>query len=183
MPAGINFISIKTPLGGFALASGDKGLCSVIYCENMDHRRAGYRIAAGLAGRFGRVEPVADGTGLDTAAAWLRAFIADPRAAGIYPGPVDPGGTAFQRKVWDQLSAIPAGRTRAYGEIARAVGSPGAARAVGEACGANPLLIFIPCHRVVGADRSLTGFGAGLDLKRRLLSAEGFFDSIPDLSG
>ncbi len=83
-----------------------------------------------------------------------------------------PAGTAFQQAVWHQLLAIPFGETRTYADVAAAVGRPAAARAVGGAVGRNPCAIVIPCHRVVGADGSLTGFASGLDLKARLLDHE-----------
>jgi methylated-DNA-[protein]-cysteine S-methyltransferase len=81
-------------------------------------------------------------------------------------------GTPFQRSVWDQLSAIPCGETRAYGELARAIGRPDRARAVGAAVGRTPVPIVVPCHRAVGADGSLTGYLGGLRLKRALLDLE-----------
>jgi methylated-DNA-[protein]-cysteine S-methyltransferase len=86
--------------------------------------------------------------------------------------PLSPQGTQFQRRVWEELRRIGWGSTRSYGEVARAVGSPRGARAVGMACNRNPLLLVVPCHRVVGADGSLVGFGGGLELKRRLLELE-----------
>jgi methylated-DNA-[protein]-cysteine S-methyltransferase len=85
---------------------------------------------------------------------------------------LDPSGTPFQRKVWNALLTIPFGETRSYGEIARQVGHPGAARAVGAANGRNPLSIVAPCHRVVGSTGALTGYGGGLDVKARLLAFE-----------
>ncbi|MDQ1049758.1 methylated-DNA--[protein]-cysteine S-methyltransferase [Streptomyces sp. V4I2] len=81
-------------------------------------------------------------------------------------------GTPFQRSVWEQLRAIPYGETRSYGELADARGSPTASRAVGLANGRNPVGIIVPCHRVVGANGSLTGYGGGLDRKQRLLDFE-----------
>ena len=81
-------------------------------------------------------------------------------------------GSEFDRAVWRALRRIPAGRVRTYGEVAREVGRPRAARAVGGACGRNPVAIVVPCHRVV-ASNGLGGFGAGLDVKRRLLGLEG----------
>ena len=81
-------------------------------------------------------------------------------------------GTPFQRAVWDYLRKIPYGQTRSYGEIARSIGKPGAQRAVGQANGANPLPIIIPCHRVVAADHRLGGYSAGVEIKRALLSIE-----------
>ncbi len=87
--------------------------------------------------------------------------------------PLDPAGTAFQKRVWEALSGIAYGRTLTYGELARQVGSPAAARAVGAAVGRNPLSVIVPCHRALGAGGSLTGYAGGLDRKRRLLALEG----------
>ena len=87
--------------------------------------------------------------------------------------PLSPHGTRFQLEVWRALRDIPYGQTRTYGEIAGLVGRPGAARAVGMANHDNPLLIFTPCHRVVGKNGALTGFACGLEVKRRLLELEG----------
>jgi methylated-DNA-[protein]-cysteine S-methyltransferase len=87
--------------------------------------------------------------------------------------PLAPEGTAFEQKVWKALLKIPYGRTIAYGELARRIGKPGAARAVGLANGRNPLPIVIPCHRVIGSNGKLTGYGGGLDTKRWLLTLEG----------
>jgi methylated-DNA-[protein]-cysteine S-methyltransferase len=81
-------------------------------------------------------------------------------------------GTEFQHAVWDVLVQIPYGETRSYGEIAKAIGQPQAARGVGAANGANPIGLIVPCHRVIGADGSLTGYGGGLPLKRALLAHE-----------
>ncbi len=82
------------------------------------------------------------------------------------------GGTPFQRRVWSALRRIPSEVTHSYGELARAIGKPRAARAVGLANGANPVAIVVPCHRVIGADGSLTGFGGGIERKRWLLAHE-----------
>jgi methylated-DNA-[protein]-cysteine S-methyltransferase len=81
-------------------------------------------------------------------------------------------GTEFQRRVWAALRTIPYGETRSYGEIAEQIGSPTAFRAVGLANGHNPIAVIVPCHRVIGANGSLTGFGGGLDRKRALLDME-----------
>jgi methylated-DNA-[protein]-cysteine S-methyltransferase len=86
--------------------------------------------------------------------------------------PLAPRGTEFQQTVWAALTRIPYGSTLSYGELARRIGKPQASRAVGLANGANPLPIVVPCHRVIGADGSLTGFGGGLDAKRKLLALE-----------
>jgi methylated-DNA-[protein]-cysteine S-methyltransferase len=87
--------------------------------------------------------------------------------------PLDLEGTGFQKRVWGQVAAIPYGETRSYLQIAAAIGSPGAVRAVGAANGANPVPIVVPCHRVIGAKGSLVGYGGGLAMKRRLLEMEG----------
>ena len=87
--------------------------------------------------------------------------------------PLDMQGTDFQKRVWGQVAAIPYGETRSYLRISRALGSPGAVRAVGAADGANPVPIVVPCHRVIGAHGKLVGYGGGLALKRWLLELEG----------
>ncbi|MGA9368071.1 MAG: methylated-DNA--[protein]-cysteine S-methyltransferase [Steroidobacteraceae bacterium] len=87
--------------------------------------------------------------------------------------PLAPRGTEFQRRVWRALTEIPYGKTISYGELARGIDKPNASRAVGLANGANPLPIIVPCHRVIGADGSLTGFGGGLPIKRTLLALGG----------
>lgn len=86
--------------------------------------------------------------------------------------PLDLRGTPFQRRVWDQLRRIPYGLTRSYGQVARAIGKPGAARAVGQATGANPVPIVVPCHRVIATGGGLGGYGGGLRLKRFLIALE-----------
>ncbi len=83
------------------------------------------------------------------------------------------GGSEFRRRVWQTVAAIPYGRTLSYAEVAAAAGNPNAYRAAGSACGANPIVILIPCHRVVGSDKRLHGFGGGLDTKAWLLQHEG----------
>lgn len=117
----------------------------------------------------------------------------DCRAAGVSPARLAPqlkaylsgkavrfncrldlsAGTAFQQKAWRAMLTIPRGETRSYAWIAKKIGKPRAARAVGAACGANPVPIIVPCHRVIASDGSLGGFGGGLPLKRRLLKLEG----------
>jgi len=90
----------------------------------------------------------------------------------VFGFPIQPSGTAFQKKVWDAVSAIPYGETRTYKEIAVQAGNPLAARAVGMANNRNPIVIVIPCHRVIGHNGALTGYGGGLDVKEYLLALE-----------
>ena len=103
----------------------------------------------------------------------LRSCRTTSPARGELPAAARTPGTPFQLAVWRGAEAIPYGETARYGELARRLGPVGAARAVGLANGSNPLPIIVPCHRVIGADGSLTGFGGGLPIKRALLSLEG----------
>lgn len=89
--------------------------------------------------------------------------------------PLKPEGTPFQLKVWEALRTIPYGETRSYGDIARQIGNPKACRAVGMGNHNNPIAIVVPCHRVIGADGSLTGYGGGLPIKRQLLELENHY--------
>jgi len=110
---------------------------------------------------------------------WHRATVAALKQvlAGRSPKKFPPldlsGGTTFQRQVWNALRKIARGQTKSYGEIARAIGRPRAVRAVGGACGANPIPVLVPCHRVLAANGKLGGFSGGLDWKRKLLTREG----------
>jgi methylated-DNA-[protein]-cysteine S-methyltransferase len=146
---------IASPVGELALVGGDAGLRAVLF--------------AGEAAPADAVEgphPV-----LDEAARELGEWFAGERTA--FDLPLDlAGATAFQRRAWLALAEIPYATTRSYGEQARTLGVPRAARAVGAANGRNPLSIVLPCHRLVGADGSLTGFSGGLDVKRALLAHE-----------
>jgi len=138
-----------------------------------------------LAGRDGRLrhlrmvdqtyEPSregweADETAFPDAVAQLEAYFAGERTD--FELSLDLVGSEFQRRVWAALLTIPYGETRSYGEIARQIGSPGAFRAVGLANGHNPIGIIVPCHRVIGSNGSLTGYGGGLERKRALLEME-----------
>ena len=113
---------------------------------------------------------IRDDTALAEVTGQLGEYLTGGREA--FDLPLRPSGSGFELAVWEQLTRIPYGRTSTYGEVARAVGQPGGAQAVGLACGRNPLAIVVPCHRVVGADGSLVGFGGGLPRKRFLLDLE-----------
>jgi methylated-DNA-[protein]-cysteine S-methyltransferase len=110
---------------------------------------------------------------LREAATQLRAYFAGERQT--FDLPLAPRGTEFQQSVWSALQKIPYGETTTYSTIAERIGRPAAVRAVGAANGANPIPIVIPCHRVIGASGSLTGFGGGIDVKRQLLAMEARF--------
>jgi methylated-DNA-[protein]-cysteine S-methyltransferase len=107
---------------------------------------------------------------LRAAATQLEEYFAGARTA--FDLPLAPVGSPFQKKVWAALRRIPFGETASYGQIARAIGTPAAARAIGGANHRNPIAIIVPCHRVIGADGSMTGYGGGLDRKRLLLALE-----------
>jgi methylated-DNA-[protein]-cysteine S-methyltransferase len=110
--------------------------------------------------------PAAVGTALEQIDAYFAGDLKD------FSLPLDPAGTDFQRRVWLALADIAYGATESYGELAARVGNPKACRAVGLANGRNPIPLVLPCHRVIGANGSLTGYGGGLDLKKRLLDHE-----------
>ncbi len=138
------------------------------------------RVSAGEAGvRSIEINPRRPSAGtrndanplLASAVSQLREYFAGQRQR--FELPLDPQGTDFQRKVWKALEEIPYGETRNYREIAEAVGTPRAVRAVGAANGRNPLPILVPCHRVIGADGKLVGYAGGLQVKRILLELEG----------
>ena len=124
-----------------------------------------------LSLRPDEVAAAPSGALLTEAARQLTAYFA--RDLRSFDLPLAPPGTAFQRRVWEELCRIPYGETISYGELARRIGKPGGTQAVGQANNRNPIAIVIPCHRVIGADGTLTGFGAGVDLKIELLRLEG----------
>jgi methylated-DNA-[protein]-cysteine S-methyltransferase len=101
----------------------------------------------------------------------------------VFDLPLAPVGTAFQRLVWTALLSISYGETRSYGEVARAIGRPRASRAVGAANAKNPIAIIVPCHRVIGASRELTGYAGGMAMKRWLLDHEGYTSFQPAMTG
>ena len=111
-----------------------------------------------------------DDAALDDVRSQLDEYFAGARRE--FTLPLHPRGSAFQQRVWAELREIPYGETTSYGELAAAIGAPGSARAVGLANGQNPISIIVPCHRVIGADGSLTGYGGGLPAKRFLLGLE-----------
>ena len=111
------------------------------------------------------------GSMVDDAARQLGEYFAGTRRS--FDLPLAPKGTPFMTSVWNELVRIPYGATTSYGELARRLGKPKAARAIGSANGKNPIPIVVPCHRVIGANGTLTGFAGGLDVKRQLLELEG----------
>ncbi|MHC5908614.1 methylated-DNA--[protein]-cysteine S-methyltransferase [Streptomyces sp. S6] len=148
---------IDSPYGPLTLVADDGVLCG-LYMADQRHRPP--------EESFGP----RDDTGLDKTEAQLESYFASELTE--FTVELRLHGTEFQKSVWSQLLAIPYGETRTYGQLAEALGNIGASRAVGLANGKNPISIIVPCHRVIGASGDLTGYGGGLDRKRRLLDFE-----------
>jgi len=155
-------LSLETPDGEFVAHYSTAGLAALNFPTNPE-----------CAGR-------APENGIDARmAAWHQLTITAVKnvLAGRAAGPLPPldlsAGTEFQRAVWQAMLRIPSGRTRSYGELAAEIGNPQAVRAVGGACGANPIPVLVPCHRVLAAGGKIGGFSGGLDWKRKLLAREG----------
>ncbi|MEO7786769.1 MAG: methylated-DNA--[protein]-cysteine S-methyltransferase [Sphingomicrobium sp.] len=156
----IRFVMADSPLGPLLIAATDKGICRMSFAED---ERALHR-------KFPNAAILPDD---GTIAPWVAAALAQIDRPSDHQLPLDVRGTAFQERVWAELRKIPLGETCSYADIAAAVGSPGAVRAVGTANGANPVAVLVPCHRVIRSDGSLGGYGGGLPNKRLLLAREG----------
>jgi methylated-DNA-[protein]-cysteine S-methyltransferase len=148
----MRYAVMNSPIGLLTLAASEKGLSSIHF--------------GSVVPRDGVIDERAHCENMEQ----LQEYFDGARMC--FDLPLDIEGTPFQLAVWNELKRIPYGETRTYGEIARCLGKPGAARAVGMANHDNPLAIVIPCHRVVGSDGSLTGYAGGLDLKKKLLEIE-----------
>ena len=164
-PAAIRFATGRSSLGAVLVAASERGVCAILMGDD-----AG-ALAGDLAVRFPRARLIDGDAKTEAMVAEVVGAIEAPRRGLDLPLAI--GGTAFQRRVWQALRAIPAGATASYGEIARRIGAPGAARAVARACAANPLAVAVPCHRVVRNDGTLSGYRWGAARKRALLAREG----------
>lgn len=157
----IRWTLADTSLGKLLIAATDRGLCRIAFDED----------ANALALRFPQAEIVGGGAALaDLAARVVGAVESPERDLDL---PLDVRGTAFQEAIWQALRRIPIGETRSYGELAAAAGCPGAVRAAGSACGANPVAVAVPCHRVQRADGGIGGYAYGVDRKAALRRREG----------
>jgi len=156
--------TIETPLGAMLAVFADQRLVLLDFADDQA------RIRANLERRFGKDAVMRKRRDEDFRAR-LGAYFGG-RADAFDGLAIDPGGTPFQRLVWAELLRIPFGQTRSYADIAKAVGRPGAARAVGTANGANPIAIAVPCHRVIGTGGRLAGYAGGVRRKRKLLDHE-----------
>jgi len=156
----IRFVIADSPLGPLLVAATPKGICRLTFDED----------ESALRQRFPNADIRPDDGAISEWVESALAAISTPAAARELP--IDVRGTAFQEAVWRELRRIPLGETRSYADIAKAVGQPGAVRAVGTANGSNPVAVLVPCHRVIRSDGSLGGYAGGLDRKRKLLEAE-----------
>ena len=159
-----NSRSAQSSLGLVLIAASDKGVCAIFFGDEAD------ALARDLKKQFPRARLVGGDRAFEALAAQVIAFVEDPRVG--LDLPLDIRGTAFQRRVWEALRRIPLGATATYADIAKAIGAPKSVRAVGRACGSNPISLAIPCHRVVGSNGSLTGYRGGVERKRALLAKE-----------
>jgi AraC family transcriptional regulator of adaptative response/methylated-DNA-[protein]-cysteine methyltransferase len=160
----IAYCTFSTRLGIVLVAATARGVCTI----KLGGDAATLRKL--LCEEFSEAELVEDGGSMKGVKEKILGFVAGDQS--LAKVPVDVRGTVFQRKVWDELRRIPAGETRTYQQIARAVGAPLAVRAVGSACGANPVALLVPCHRAVRTDGGLGGYAWGLSRKKRLLDLE-----------
>lgn len=160
--------TILTPIGPMLAVASADGLCALEFGSRGRLPRLEARLA-----RWCRGWAVHDGSShvIESVRGWLSAYF-DGTSADASRVALDLRGAPFELRVWAALREIAPGDTKTYGAIAGRVGSPGAARAVGMANAANPVAIIVPCHRVIGADGTLTGYGGGLDRKRWLLAHE-----------
>lgn len=156
-----SYDTFPTPLGDFSVALDESG--AVIATAFGDVQQ--------LRKRFSTAELVRDAGRASVLRREISEYFAGKRHQ--FTVNLNPSGTAFQRSVWTALCQIPHGETRTYGQVAAELGQPAASRAVGRANATNPICLIVPCHRVIGADGSLTGFAFGEELKRRLLEHEG----------
>ena len=154
----MNYCYVDSPIGKLLVAGDGEAIYRIEFANEGNAARPEEGWRESMRGPVGE------------AARQLREYFQGKRTA--FELPLAPEGTEFQRTVWRRLREIPYGETISYGELARRVGNPKASRAVGAANGSNPIPIVIPCHRVIGSNGKLTGFGGGLPTKRRLLALE-----------
>ena len=161
----IRFTTGESPLGRVLVATTDKGICAVSLRES----DAGAEES--LRARFPKAEIKRDDAQLEQALDLVQQRVAGRKLDDVLP--LDLQGTVFQREVWNQLLAIPPGSTKSYLDVAQAINRPKATRAVAQACGANPVAVVVPCHRVVMSDGSIGGYSGLPGVKKALLSVEG----------
>ena len=160
----IRYAMAHSPLGLVLVGTTERGLCAVLFADSEAEA------AADLRERFPQAVLRRDDKDLKDVVKFVVSRMGESASASVLP--FHARATAFQQRVWKALTEIPRGETRTYAQIAEAIGAPSAVRAVGTACGANPLAVVVPCHRVVGADGRMTGYRWGLARKKKLLEME-----------
>lgn len=148
-------VTVKTPIGMLEISAANGAVCSISIVQTGEI----------MTDARGEIQPV-----LKQAMSEINEYFAGKRTEFTFPMRTE--GTLFQKSVWEELKKIPYGKTKSYGEIAAAIDNPKAFRAVGMACNKNPIMIAVPCHRVVGSNGTLTGFAYGTDMKQSLLNLE-----------
>jgi len=176
---------LATPLGDMLALSSDEGLCALEFTTVKGKARGEERLSR-LNARLARFFPPHEIVERETPVIvrtrrWLKDYFGGA-SADISGIALDMRGAPFEKRVWEALTRIPAGATTTYGAIAQALSSIGASRAVGAANGANPIAIIVPCHRVIGSNGSLTGYGGGLDRKTWLIDHERRWRAEPQAS-
>jgi len=160
----IRWSTADSSLGRVLVASTDRGLCAVLFADSDE------KALRELQARFAKAALQRDDAGLGETVRFVLSHLTESATAASLP--FDVRATSFQHRVWEALRQIPRGETRTYSQLAEAIGAPKAVRAVGAACGANPLAVVVPCHRAVGANGRLTGYRWGIERKRKLLAME-----------
>ncbi len=160
----IRFTVAQSSLGSILVAMSDKGVCAIMMGDDPN------KLMRKILDKFPRAALTGVDPDLEQLAAKVVAFVENPRIG--LDLPLDVEGTAFQRRVWQAIMKIPVGQTATYTEIAEHIGSPTSVRVVAQACGANPVALAIPCHRIIRKDGDLAGYGWGAERKRKLLERE-----------
>jgi len=165
----IRFALAETSLGTLLVAATERGVCAIEFGDDPQ------ALVTTLQDRFHQAELLGADPAFEETVARICAYVEQP--AGSLDLPLDIRGTAFQHRVWAELRKIPAGQTFSYAEVARAIGSPGAHRAVAQACARNPVAVAVPCHRVVRTDGGLSGYRWGVARKAALIAREAAADA------
>jgi O-6-methylguanine DNA methyltransferase len=165
MPEPLALQEVTSPIGALRLAATSQGLVRIAF-----PRERGLGFRGWLERHLPEASPVDWVPVLDKVATELEEYFSGRRT--VFTVPLDLRGTPFQRAVWEELLRVPYGEVRSYGEVARVLGRPSAARAVGAAVGSNPVPVLVPCHRIIQKSGELGGFGGGLQAKRELLALE-----------
>lgn len=164
----VKFTEMETPIGVLTLVATEKGLCQLLFG---DFNETGAKIRMRMAKRNMRREIIRDDAYFRETTKQLQEYFHGRRE--MFDLPVDMQGTTFQKSVWEVLQRIPYGETQSYKQVAIAIHSPKAVRAIGSANNKNPLPIIIPCHRVIGSNGAIVGYGGGIEKKKKLLELEG----------